>query len=132
RSTPRCLLGDLYALDRDGSGRAVASVASNAGHALWSGIAGAGHAASTARRLMERDMFSGWGIRTLSATSVRHNPLGYHMGSVWPHDNSIIAMGLKRYGFEDQLSRLAGALFDAARAFPYYRLPALFRRHLPS
>jgi len=119
-------LGDFYALARDGSGRPVASIASNAGHALWTGIASDGHAARAARRLTEKDMFSGWGIRTLSSTSVRHNPLGYHMGTVWPHDNSIIAMGLKRYGFEDQLNTLAGALFDAARAFPYYRLPELF------
>ncbi|TMG08605.1 MAG: amylo-alpha-1,6-glucosidase [Chloroflexi bacterium] len=119
-------LGDFYALARDGSGQACASIASNGGHALWTGIAGGGHAARTARRLMERDMFSGWGVRTLSATSVRHNPLGYHMGTVWPHDNSIITMGFKRYGFEDQVNALAGALFDAARAFPYYRLPELF------
>jgi glycogen debranching enzyme len=119
-------LGDFYALAREGSGRAAASVASNAGHTLWTGIAGAGHAAKAVRRLMERDMFGGWGIRTLSSTSLRHNPLGYHMGTVWPHDNSIIAMGFKRYGFEDHLNTLAGALFDAARAFPYYRLPELF------
>jgi len=75
---------------------------------------------------METDMFGGWGVRTLSAGSLRYNPLGYHVGTVWPHDNSIIAMGFKRYGFEDELNILAGALFDAARAFPYYRLPELF------
>jgi glycogen debranching enzyme len=119
-------LGEFYALALDGSGRAAASVASNAGHTFWTGIAGGGHAGRAARRLIERDMFSGWGIRTLSAISLRHNPLGYHMGTVWPHDNSIIAMGFKRYGFEEHLNTLAGALFDAARAFPYYRLPELF------
>src|SRR5439155_1221836 len=99
---------------------------SSGGLALWTGFAGGSHAARSARRLMERDMFSGWGVRTLSAFSVRHNPLGYHMGTVWPHDNSIITLGFKRYGFEDQVNALAGALFDAARAFPYYRLPELF------
>ena len=75
---------------------------------------------------MEPDMFSGWGIRTLSAESPRFNPQGYHVGTVWPHDNSIIAMGFKRYGFEAELNRLVTGLFDAAKAFPYYRLPELF------
>ncbi len=116
----------FYALALDGSGRRAASIASNAGHALFAGIANRAHAGKIVRRLMQPDMFSGWGIRTLSANSVRHNPLGYHMGTVWPHDNSIIAMGFKRYGYEDQLNELASALFDAARAFPYYRLPELF------
>ena len=82
--------------------------------------------AHVVQRLMEPDMFSGWGIRTLSAESPCFNPQGYHVGTVWPHDNSIIAMGFKRYGFESELNRLATALFDAAKAFPYYRLPELF------
>jgi glycogen debranching enzyme len=76
--------------------------------------------------MMEPDMFSGWGIRTLSASSPRFNPQGYHVGTIWPHDNSLIAMGFKRYGFEFELNRLAGAIFDAATAFPYFRLPELF------
>jgi len=120
------LAGGFYALARDGRGRRSAEIASNAGHALWSGIAGRTQAGHVVRRLMETDMFGGWGVRTLSAGSLRYNPLGYHVGTVWPHDNSIIAMGFKRYGFEDELNILAGALFDAARAFPYYRLPELF------
>jgi glycogen debranching enzyme len=116
----------FYALALDGEKRRAAAISSNPGHALWGGIASRTRAAGVVQRLMENDMFSGWGIRTLTATSRRFNPLGYHVGSVWPHDNSLIAMGLKRYGFEEDLNRLATALFDAARAFPYYRLPELF------
>ena len=116
----------FYALALDGEGRPAASVSSNAGHALWGGIATGEQAQQMVRRLMEKDMFSGWGIRTLSASSPRFNPQGYHVGTVWPHDNSIIAMGFKRYGYERQLNHLATALFDAAQAFPYYRLPELF------
>jgi glycogen debranching enzyme len=115
-----------FALALDGQGHRGQSITSNGGHALWSGIAGKEQAARQARRLFKRDMFSGWGIRTLSDNSPRYNPQGYHVGTVWPHDNSIIAMGLKRYGFEKELNRLATALFEAARAFPYYRLPELF------
>ena len=117
---------EFYALALDGEGRQAASIASNAGHALWGGIAEFEHARPVVQRLMEPDMFSGWGIRTLSTKSPCFNPQGYHVGTVWPHDNSIIAMGFKRYGFERELNRLATALFDAARAFPYYRLPELF------
>lgn len=116
----------FYALALDGEGRQAASIASNAGHALWGGIATVEQASSVARRMMEPDMFSGWGIRTLSAESPRFNPQGYHVGTVWPHDNSIIAMGFKRYGFDVELNLLATALLDAAKAFPYYRLPELF------
>lgn len=115
-----------FALALDGTGRQAASITSNAGHALWSAIARRPRGKQVVERLMAGDMFSGWGVRTLSAESPRFNPLGYHLGTVWPHDNSIIAMGFKRYGFEDELNELATALFDAARAFPYYRLPELF------
>lgn len=116
----------FYALALDGKGRQAASTTSNAGHALWAGIAQRSKAREVAQRLLRNDMFSGWGIRTLSTTSARFNPNGYHLGTVWPHDNSVIAMGFKRYGFEDELNEVATALFDAARAFPYYRLPELF------
>lgn len=115
-----------YALALDADGRQAASVTSNAGQALWGGMATAEQAQSVVRRLMEPDMFSGWGIRTLSADSPCFNPQGYHVGTIWPHDNSIIAMGFKRYGFERELNHLATALFEAAKAFPYYRLPELF------
>jgi glycogen debranching enzyme len=116
----------FYAVARDGSGRPAASITSNPGQILWPGIVARPDAGDIVRRLMEPDMFSGWGIRTLSAKSRRYNPLGYHLGTVWPHDNSLIAMGFKRYGFEPELNELATALFDAARAFTYYRLPELF------
>lgn len=116
----------FFALALDGTKRAAASVTSNAGHALWAGIAMPQQARQVADRLFQADMFSGWGIRTLSMDSPRYNPQGYHVGTVWPHDNSIIAMGLKRYGFETKVNQLATALFDAARVFPYYRLPELF------
>ncbi len=116
----------FYALALDGQGRQAASIASNAGQALWGGVATGEKALAVVRRLMEPDMFSGWGVRTLSAASPCFNPQGYHVGTVWPHDNSIIAMGFKRYGFESELNRLITALFDAAKAFPYYRLPELF------
>jgi glycogen debranching enzyme len=115
-----------FALALDGEGRPAHSVTSNGGHALWCGIAARDQASKQTRRLFKRDMFSGWGIRTLSEDSSRFNPQGYHVGTVWPHDNSIIAMGLKRYGHEKELNRLATALFEAAQAFPYYRLPELF------
>ena len=116
----------FYALALDGDGRQAASVAPNAGQALWGGIATIEQAGPVVQRLMKPDMFSGWGIRTLSAESPCFNPEGYHVGTIWPHDNSIIAMGFKRYGFESELNRLATALLDAAKAFPYYRLPELF------
>jgi len=118
--------GEFFALALDGAKRPAASITSNAGHALWTGIATREQAARVVARLMKEDMFSGWGIRTLSSTSPRYNPQGYHVGTVWPHDNSIVAMGFKRYGYENDLNRVASALFDAARASPYYRLPELF------
>ena len=115
-----------FAVALDGNGQAGESVTTNAGHALWTGIAGKEQARKQTQRLFKKDMFSGWGLRTLSEDSPRYNPQGYHTGTVWPHDNSIIAMGLKRYGFERELNRLATALFEAANAFPYYRLPELY------
>jgi glycogen debranching enzyme len=115
-----------YALAIGGDGRVAQSVTSNAGHALWGGIAEHEKGRLTAERLLRSDLFSGWGIRTLSSDSPRFNPLGYHLGTVWPHDNSIVVMGFKRYGLPDLVSAGATALFDAARMFPYYRLPELF------
>jgi glycogen debranching enzyme len=117
---------NFLALALDGDNHQVAAITSNPGHALWTGIVQRRLASAVADVLMRNDMFSGWGIRTLSAASNRFNPLGYHLGAVWPHDNSIIAMGFKKYGFEDELNEVATALFDAARSFPYYRLPELY------
>jgi glycogen debranching enzyme len=110
----------------DGDRARVASVTTNPAHCLWSGLVDASRAADVVGRLMENDVFSGWGLRTLTVGSPRFNPIAYHNGSVWPHDNSIAAMGFKMYGFEDELNEVATALFDAATSFPYFRLPELF------
>jgi glycogen debranching enzyme len=117
---------NFFALALDGDKHPADAITSNPGHALWTGIAQRRLGEPVVEVLMRNDMFSGWGIRTLSATSSRFNPLGYHLGTVWPHDNSLIAMGFKKYGFEEELNEVATALFDAARAMSYYRLPELF------
>ena len=115
-----------FALAIQGDGRPVTTVTSNPGQALWSGIVDADKARPTVDRMMGSDMFSGWGIRTLSDRERAYDPLGYHVGTVWPHDNSLIAAGFRRYGFDDAASRVFSALFDAALSFKDYRLPELF------
>jgi len=115
-----------YALALDGDKNQVGSVSSNAGHCLFTGIADDDKAQSVADRLMAPDMFSGWGIRTLSSTSVAYDPASYHNGSVWPHDNAIIAAGLKRYGRTEDVERIASVLLDASMQSPESRLPELF------
>ena len=116
----------IYALTLDPKKATVCTVASNAGHCLWSGIATRDHAARTVQRLLQPDMWSGWGIRTLSAVNPAYNPFSYQLGSVWPHDNSIIALGMKRYGFDTETSFVAGGIFDAGRYFAGYRIPELY------
>lgn len=115
-----------YAYTLDPDKRRVSSIASNAGHCLWSGIARPERAASVARRLLQEDMWSGWGIRTLSSQNPAYNPYSYQNGSVWPHDNGIIAAGFKRYGHVEEANRVARAIFDAARCFQAYRLPEVY------
>ncbi len=115
-----------YALALEGDKSRVDSVSSNAGQVLWTGIADPDKAARTARRLMAEDMFSGWGIRTLASSHVRYNPIGYHLGTVWPHDNSIMAAGFRRYGLDDDVAKLFHSIVDAALTFENYRLPELF------
>jgi len=112
------------ALDKDK--RQVRTIVSNPGHALYCGIVDPEQAKHVAKRLLAPDMFSGWGIRTLSKTGAAYNPMSYHNGSVWPHDNALIAAGLKRYGFVRGTNRVATALFDAAIHADYMRLPELF------
>lgn len=112
------------ALDRDKE--QVRTVMSNPGHALYCGIVDEDRAAPLAKRLLSPDMFSGWGIRTMSKAAAAYNPMSYHNGSVWPHDNALIAAGLKRYGFARSTNRVATALFDAAVQADYLRLPELF------
>ncbi len=104
----------------------VRSVASNAGHCLWSGIVPPDRAERLIARLLAPDMFSGWGIRTLSDLNPAFNPFDYQSGSVWPHDNAIIAAGMRRYGNTDGLHRVAKAMLDAQSGFDRYRLPELF------
>ena len=116
----------FYAMAIDGEGNLVRSIASNAAHCLWSGIVDPKRAKHVASTLMGAQLFSGWGVRTLSHDHPRFNPIGYHLGSVWPHDNSIAAFGLKMYGFEDEVNDLASALFEATTSFEYFRLPELF------
>lgn len=115
-----------YALALDGKKKQVRSVASNAGHCLSSGIVPAERARRVVARLLEEDMWSGWGIRTLAASHTYYNPFSYHTGSVWPHDNAMIAGGFRRYGFDAEAGRVAKGIFDAAEHFPAHRLPELF------
>lgn len=115
-----------YALALDGRKRVVRSIASNAGHLLWCGVPSPERARRVAERLLAPDMFSGYGVRTLSAEHRRYNPLSYQLGSVWPHDNALFAAGLARYGLREPAARILRGLFDAAAAFEEHRLPELF------
>ena len=115
-----------YALCLDEDKRPVDAIASNAGHVLWCGIASPERARRVADRLLEPDLFSGWGIRTLSSKMAGYNPIGYHLGSIWPHDNAIAAAGLWRYGFRNEAARVAGVMLEATQFFRDARLPELF------
>jgi glycogen debranching enzyme len=115
-----------YAMALDGEKRHLDAIASNAGQCLWTGLVSAARARDVADRLMGPGMFSGWGIRTYAQDQPGFNPIGYHTGSVWPHDTSLIAAGLKRYGFDEESNRLVGHVFQAAQHFEDYRLPELF------
>ncbi|ATL27573.1 glycogen debranching N-terminal domain-containing protein [Streptomyces formicae] len=102
------------ALALDGEGRRLDALASDAGHLLWSGLLDKEYGEAVGRRLLERDFFSGWGVRTLAAGQPAFHPLSYHRGSVWPHDNALIALGLARYGLHDEARAVARGLLDAA------------------
>ena len=115
-----------YALALDGRKKQVRSVASNAGHCLASGIVPDDRAGRVVERLLADDMWSGWGIRTLSSDHVAYNPFSYHTGSVWPHDNAMIAGGFRRYGYDAEAAKVARGIFDAAERLPLNRLPELF------
>ena len=117
--------GGYYVVGLDGDKRQIDSMTSNMGHALWSGIVPEERASVVARHLMSEQLFSGWGVRTLAADDRGYNPIGYHVGTIWPHDNSIVALGLARYGFRDEASRIALAQIEAA-AFTEFRLPEAF------
>jgi glycogen debranching enzyme len=115
-----------YAMALEARHRPCRVMSSNAGQVLWSGIADEDKAGRVVQRLMKPDLFNGWGIRTLSYKERRYNPMGYHLGTVWPHDNSLIAAGFRRYGHDEEATRIFVGLLEAAMEFEDYRLPELF------
>ncbi len=125
---------DFYALALDGEKRACAVRSSNAAQLLWTGLPHPERAARIARAILSPAFFSGFGVRTLAAGEARYNPMSYHNGSVWPHDNALIALGLARYGFKNEALQILEGLFDAAANMDLRRLPELFCgfRRVPS
>ena len=117
--------GGYYALALDGDKRQVDALTSNIGHLLWSGIVDDDRAAEVVARLFEERLFSGWGVRTMAEGSGGYNPIGYHQGTVWPHDNSLIAAGLRRYDYDKEAATIAFAILQAAEYF-LGRLPETF------
>jgi glycogen debranching enzyme len=122
-----------YALALDGDKRPCRVRSSNAGHVLWSGIAHPDRARRVGETLLAPESFCGWGVRTIARGEARYNPMSYHNGSVWPHDNAIAAMGLARYGMKEKSAMIAAAMYDASLFMDLHRLPELFcgfdRRH---
>ena len=114
-----------HAVALDGEKRQVDSLSSNIGHLLWSGLLDEGEAATTAERLLDAELYSGWGVRTLGTGEAGYNPLGYHTGTVWPHENSLIVAGLARYGHREAAVAIAAAMLSAAPHFEH-RLPEVF------
>jgi glycogen debranching enzyme len=117
---------DCYALALEANGNPCKVATSNAGQVLWTGIASPDRARRVAHRLLAPDMFSGWGIRTLSADAMAYTPIGYHRGTVWPHDNALIAAGFRRYGLFDEAEEIMSSLLEAALDFEHQRLPECF------
>jgi len=117
--------GEYFALALDPDGAQVDALTSNNGHLLWSGIVDKSKADAVAGHLVGARLFSGWGVRTLAEGEGRYNPIGYHVGTVWPFDNSFIAWGLRRYGFDEEAARIASGILDAAELFGG-RLPEAF------
>jgi glycogen debranching enzyme len=115
-----------YSMGMDGHKRASGALASNQGHLLWSLALPPDRAKPVRDALMSDRMFSGWGIRTLAESEPGYNPVGYHTGSVWPHDTALAAYGLRKYGFDEDFSTIFQGLIEAASHFPDYRLPELF------
>ena len=117
--------GEYFALALDADRAQVDALASDNGHLLWSGIVDKNKARAVARHLMGSRLYSGWGVRTLAEGEGRYNPIGYHVGTIWPFDNSFIAWGLRHYGFKEEAARIAAGILDAA-AFFDGRLPEAF------
>jgi glycogen debranching enzyme len=116
----------IYGMGIDGEGRTSAALASNQGHLLWGEVLGDGRARDVRDALMSDAMFSGWGLRTLGRGEQAYNPVGYHLGTVWPHDTAMAAVGLRRYGFDQDFTRLFEGLLEAASHTDGYSLPELF------
>jgi glycogen debranching enzyme len=114
-----------YALALDGFKRPCRIRTSNPGHCLFTGIAGEHHAAAIAEALMSDPSFAGWGVRTAASDAARYNPMSYHNGSIWPHDNALVAAGLARYGHMAAAGRIMDAMFDLSQAVDLHRLPEL-------
>jgi glycogen debranching enzyme len=117
--------GQYFALALDADGAQVDALSSNIGHLLWSGIVDSDRAPAIAEHLLGPRLFSGWGVRTLAEGEARYNPIGYHVGTIWPFDNSFIAWGLRRYGYKTEAARIAAGILDAAD-FYAGRLPEAF------
>jgi glycogen debranching enzyme len=117
--------GEYFALALDADGAQVDALASNNGHLLWSGIVDKSKAKRVVQHLMSPAMYSGWGVRTLADSEARYNPIGYHVGTIWPFDSSFVAWGLRRYGFKEEAARIAAGILDAAQFFDG-RLPEAF------
>jgi glycogen debranching enzyme len=121
-----CETANYYGMALDGFKKLCCVEASNSGQLLFSGIVPKNRIESIANTLMTPEFFSGWGVRTLSSKSVRFNPISYHNGSIWPHDNALIAYGLGLCGQKDAANKIFAAMFDAATRTPLHRLPELF------
>ena len=117
---------DCYAIALDGDKRPGSGTTSNQGHLLWCNAVSDERAQAIRDVLMSDDMFTGWGVRTLAESHAAYNPVGYHTGSVWPHDSALIAFGLRRYGFDEDFTLIFEGLLEAASRFDDYRLPELF------
>ncbi|MFW5736447.1 MAG: glycogen debranching N-terminal domain-containing protein [Halanaerobium sp.] len=117
---------DFYALALDRNKEKVASITSNIGQCLWTGIIPQEKAENIVKRLVAEDMFSGWGVRTMSEINKGYNPISYHNGSVWPHENSIIASGIKKYGYSQIANKIIKSIIEVSQEFDNYRLPELY------
>ncbi|HET6675975.1 MAG TPA: amylo-alpha-1,6-glucosidase, partial [Nitrospiraceae bacterium] len=117
---------NFFALALEADDRPCSVISSNPGQALWTGIVDTDKAGKVVDRLLAPDMYNGWGIRTLSRHERRYNPIGYHLGTVWPHDNALIAAGCRRYGYDAAARQIFQGMLEAAMGFDHYRLPEVF------
>ncbi|HLW81959.1 MAG TPA: hypothetical protein VKS20_07960 [Candidatus Acidoferrales bacterium] len=115
--------------ETDAKSRPIRSIGSDPGHCIGSGIVDDSLVKETAERMFDPDLFTGWGIRTLSSQNPAYDPFSYHRGSVWPVEHGPFALGFARYGLYDHVERICRAIFEAASLFQYYRLPELFSGH---